>query len=67
MKITEPGKYRLTHDWSSRGSLSIRHFKQGDILEISRVDRKGRKVIGPEFKDWAPYDIPVEPVANDRK
>ena len=64
MKITEPGTYRLAQDWSSRGSQSIRQFNKGSILEMSWVDKTGRKVIGPQLLDWAPYDIPVEPVAN---
>ncbi|KKL72896.1 hypothetical protein LCGC14_2080330 [marine sediment metagenome] len=64
MIVTETGKYRLTQDWSSRGSISIAHFGKGHIIIIDQVDPKNRKVIGPALLDWVSWKLPVEPVTN---
>ena len=64
MKITETGHYRLTKEWSSQGAYSISHFPAGREIVITQVDKRGRKVIGPDFNDWAPDEMPVEKIAG---
>lgn len=64
MFIKETGEYKLTEDWSSRGSRSIRNFSKDAILEITQVDISGHKVIGPAFKDWAYWNIPATKVTG---
>ncbi len=60
MIIDKPGKYRLTKDWSSRGSISITQIPAGTVLTITKVDQTYRKVIGPKLLDWTSWDLPVE-------
>lgn len=60
MKITQPGFYRLTEDFSSRGSMSISHLPNGMIIQITQIDVNGNKVIGPQFLGWVCNDIPCE-------
>ena len=62
MKIEAVGKYRLTHLWSSRGPTSISHWPVGKVFEITQIDNKYNKVIGPAFLDWENNDIPCEHV-----
>lgn len=62
MIVKKPGKYKLTEDWASRGSISIAHFAAGVIIEITQIDLKNRKVIGPRLKDWSRWDLPVEKI-----
>jgi len=59
MNIKETGKYKLTEDWSSRGSSSIGNYAKGNILEITQIDSTYKKVIGRGFRDWAPWNIPA--------
>jgi hypothetical protein len=65
MKILTPGKYRLTADWSTRGTTSIGQFRKGTIITITQVDDVHNKVIGPKLHDWTYNDLPVEPVMNE--
>jgi hypothetical protein len=62
MKITEPGYYRLLERWSSRGARSIAHFPAGTVLHVTQISPDYRQVIGPEFEDWAPDEIPAEKI-----
>jgi len=64
MIIEETGKYRLTADFSSRGSMSISHLPKGYVFSITQIDRDGRKIIGPDFLDWEGNDIPCEKVVE---
>jgi hypothetical protein len=65
MIIDEIGKYELTQKWSNRGPRSIVHFPAGAVLEITQVDKSGSKVIGPDFQDWAYWDIPVKKLTKN--
>ena len=65
MIIKAPGKYRLLCDWSSRGSMSIRHFMEGRVIEIRQIDEQCHKVLGPDLEDWIYWDMPVEPITNN--
>ncbi len=65
MIITKTGDYRLTKPWSSRGSISIRHFEAGAVIKITQVDKENRHIIGPGLEDWAHWDIPAEPVNTE--
>lgn len=67
MKITKPGLYRLTADWSTRGNWSMTNYKAGDVIEVSQIDSGSCKVICPKFLDWADNDIPAEPVKEATK
>jgi len=64
MIVNEIGRYRLTEDWSSRGSISIAQMEAGTIIEITQVDKAGRKVIGPALQDWTTWDMPVVKIDN---
>lgn len=61
MKITKTGQYKITAPFTTRGSRSVAQFKIGSIITISQIDADGRKVIGPDFLDWSPDEIPCEP------
>lgn len=60
MKITEPGRYRLTADMVNRGSSSVGTLRTGTEIRITQVDRETHQVIGPMLADWTWYDLPVE-------
>ena len=65
MIVNEPGKYKLTQDWTTRSSTSIRQVPAGTILEITQVDKTYHKVIGPALLDWMHWDIPVVRVVKE--
>jgi len=68
MIIDRRGKYRLTEDFSDRGSQSIAHLPAGYKIEITQIDTRYRKVWGPQLSDWTHWDMPVERVpAEDEK
>jgi len=64
MIIKETGKYKLTEDWSSRGSNSIGNYRKGSILKITQIDSTYKKVIGSGFRDWAPWNIPAVKISE---
>jgi hypothetical protein len=60
VKIMNPGRYRLTQDFATRGSNGVATLPAGTVLEITQVDAYGRQVIGPQLLDWEWWDMPVE-------
>jgi len=62
MIIKNMGIYRLLEDFNFRTPISGGILGKGSLLHISQVDKIGRKVIGPELKDWTGWDLPVEEV-----
>ena len=59
MIIKKTGKYKLTKNWSNRSSRSILNLQKGATIEITQIDERGCKVIGPDIGDWASWDLPV--------
>ena len=59
MIIKKTGRYKLIKNWSSRGPRSILNLQKGDTIEITQIDERGHKVIGPDLEDWAAWDLPV--------
>lgn len=64
MKITKTGHYRLTRDFKTRGTISIGTIPSGTVIEITQIDDRNNKVIGPSLHDWTYNDMPVEPIAD---
>jgi hypothetical protein len=64
MTIATPGRYRLTEDVVTRGTISIGTLPAGAEIEITQVDAEGHKVIGPQLGDWRYWDIPAEPLPS---
>lgn len=62
MLVKRPGKYIATRDFSVQSLTTIRHFGKGNILTITQVDERDHKIIGEDFPDWHPWDVPVEPI-----
>jgi hypothetical protein len=62
MIVAQPGKYRLTKDFVTRGSYSVGTIPAGTVIEITQVDRMGNQVIGPDLEDWTYWEMPVEAV-----
>jgi len=60
MVIKEIGKYVLIKDFTMRGSTRIGTTPKGTVMEVTQVDSQYKKVIGPKFYDWVPWDLPVE-------
>lgn len=64
MQIIKPGRYRLTEQWSVRGTLSIQHFAPSTVIEIDQVN--GNRVIGPQLLDWTDSEIPAEEIEGEK-
>ena len=60
MEIKETGKYVLTEDFIMRGRISIATIEKGTEMEVTQVDSRSKRVIGPNFSDWTPWNMPVE-------
>lgn len=65
MKITQPGYYRLTEDFSVRGAWAIQHLSVGAIIQITQIDALNRHVIGPELLNWVSDEMPCEPATQE--
>jgi hypothetical protein len=63
--IDLPGTYRWTRDTLLRGPRSSQQYPAGTTIRISQVDSTHRKIIGPRFPDWQPWDQPLEPVVDE--
>ena len=44
---------------SNQGPIGITVFNRGAILEITQIDTRGRKVIGPDLRESAHWDTPA--------
>jgi hypothetical protein len=62
MIVTKKGKYRFLKDFVTRGSFSTGTIPKNTVIEITQIDLTNNKVIGPEFFDWAYWDLPVEEI-----
>ncbi len=63
MIVDKIGKYRLLRDLYVSNSNSCGHISKGTIINVTQIDREGRKVIGPDLMDWKGWDLPVEQVS----
>jgi hypothetical protein len=67
MIVNKVGMYKLLEQFSVRQSCAITQLSAGTIINITQIDKQGRKVIGrPEICDWVDWDMPVEPVKEDK-
>jgi len=62
MLVQETGKYKLIEDYKVRTMYSIYNFGKDTIINITQIDKKNKKVIGPEISDWVRWDMPVEKI-----
>jgi hypothetical protein len=67
MEVRKKGKYKLLKDITNRGQIKISTIPKGTILDITQIDVRSRKVISSIFYDWMGWDLPVEPVVQDKQ
>lgn len=60
MLIKETGFYELTEDIKTRNVCSIATIEAGTIIEITQIDDRFHKVIGPDLMDWKFWDLPAK-------
>lgn len=61
MKITKPGRYRLTDNLWTRNLISCKTIPAGSVIEITQIDHEYRKVIGPQLLDWTCDEVSATP------
>ena len=64
MIIKKTGKYELIKDFYTRDTISCSVLLKGSVVEITQVDDFGKKIIGPQLKDWERWDMPVKVIKN---
>lgn len=67
MKVEKTGKYLVLKDFSTRSARCAGSISAGTVLEITQIDKMGKKVYCPNFKDWKPWDLPVRPIIPEQK
>lgn len=60
MQVKEPGDYRLTEDFQTRGGRSCAWLTKGTIITISQIDFNYDKVFSPSLLDWTCNNMPLE-------